>query len=185
VSLQVCDVVELESAQAQLVHILSDSTEQVKLFALQLLQYREIAAAKGSKRLREHDADGDTADDGAASNKRQKIEVTAAAIPGASAVSDAAAQLVALGDVPAGAPDTKDAPAAADPSLGAPVSAVPRSSVLRDVIMSCDPRLAATEVSNSGVDAAVAELEDLLKSILHRKSLTADEVSQLSDLNAK
>jgi hypothetical protein len=185
VSLQVCDVVELESAQATLVHILSDSTEQVKLFALQLLQDREIAAAKGSKRLRELDADSSTAGDGIASNKRQKSEVTAAAIPGASAVSDAAAQLVALGDPPAGALDIPDAPAAYDPALAAPVAAAPRSSVLRNVIMSCDSRLAATEVSNNAVDAAVAELEDLLKPILHGKSLTADEVSQLSDLAAK
>jgi hypothetical protein len=180
VSLQVCDVVELESAQEQLVHILSDATEQVKLFALQLLQDREIAAAKGSKRLRELDADRDTA-----SNKRQKSEVTAAAIPGASAVSDAAAQLVALGDAPAGAPDTADAPAAGDPALAAPVSAVPRSSVLRDVIMSCDSRLAPAEVSNSGVDASAVELEDLLKPILHKNALTADEAAQLSDLSAK
>jgi hypothetical protein len=180
VSLQVCDVVELESAQEQLVHLLSDSTEQVKLFALQLLQDREIAAAKGSKRARKLDADRDTA-----SNKRHKSEVTAAAIPGASAVSGAAAQLVALGDAPAAAPDIPDAPAVDDPALAAPVSAVPRSSVLRDVIMSCDSRLAPAEVSNNAVDAAVAELEDLLKPILHRKSLTADEVSQLSNQTAK
>jgi hypothetical protein len=184
VSLQVCDVVELESAEEQLIHLLSDSTEQVKLFALQPLQDREIAAAKGSKRLRELDADSSTAGDGA-SNKRQKSEVPVAAIPGASAVSDAAAQLVALGDDPAAAPDTANLPATEVTSLAGPVAAVPRSSVLRDVIMSCDSRLPPAEVSNSTVDAAVAELEDLLKLILHRKSLTADEVSQLSDQTAK
>jgi hypothetical protein len=155
----------------------------VKLFALQLLQDGEVAAGTSSKRARELDGDMDTADDGAASNKRQKSEAAPAAIPGASAASDAAAQLVALGDASAGAPDIPDAPG--EPPLAAPVSAVPRRSVLRDVIMSCDPRLAATEVSNSGVDASAAELEDVLKPILHRNVLTEVELSQLSDLSEK
>lgn len=194
------------SCKEQLVGVMLSSTEQVRMFALQLLQHtqsppksqtQQLQPATGvsaGKRMRAEDGDGSehkdekmdiiaaAADSDVPDSKRTRVEAPV----GFFAVSNAAAQLAALGNPVPRIPSTGATPAVSEPAAQtqATLSVIERIALLRAAILACDcSATAASQVSDS--TEADGEVEAIMTQALSAGSITAEQVAALHSAGAE